>query len=719
MVYFIAAAIIASFLAARIIYIQVRRIDSGTDLMREVALAIREGAWAFLKYQYRTVRVSIFIFAAVLAVVISWSSGVAFILGAVMSILAGSVGIRIATVANVKTANVARKSNDIFQTLKTAFKGGSVIGLSIGGFALLGLGGIYLIFGVFLGQFTVDALHIHSNWLGIPFIPFAMTVAGYALGCSVVALYNRVGGGIYTKAADIGADLVGKAETGIPEDDPRNPATIADNVGDNVGDVAGLGADIMESYVAALISSVILASYMFLSVAGTQEEIDHDTIIRMFTFPLLFASIGLISSIIGIVFLSVKKMKTDLYRELLRTTTVAGGTTILFGLIATLIVFYGADFGLLNFKLGLITPWICTTLGILTGMGIGRLSERYTSYEYSPTQKTAEASREGAALTIIQGMSCGFKSVTYPLAVLSAVVLITNSIAGAYGIALAAIGMISFVASTISVDTFGPIIDNAGGICEMADLSDDVRNITDRLDSIGNTIDAIAKGYAIGSAALATLSLFSAYLYSRLGGGNICEGSLILNILNPFTLAGGLLGAALPFHFSGVLMESVANAARRMVLEVRRQLKIDPSILRGDGKPDYRQCIEISSLGAVQSMKGPALTAIVIPIIAGLLLGPDFVGGLIIGSLFTGVVVALYAVNAGGTWDNGKKFIEKGRYGGKGSLAHRGAIIGDTVGDPLKDTVGPALDILIKILAVVSLIALSIFGTVNVTMLFS
>lgn len=719
MVYFIAAAIVASFLAARIIYSQVRRLDSGTDLMREVALAIREGAWAFLKYQYRTVRVSIFIFAAVLAVVISWSSGVAFILGAVMSILAGSVGIRIATVANVKTANVARMSNDIFQTLKTAFKGGSVIGLSIGGFALLGLGGIYLIFGVFLGQFTVDALHIHANWLGIPFIPFAMTVAGYALGCSVVALYNRVGGGIYTKAADIGADLVGKAETGIPEDDPRNPATVADNVGDNVGDVAGLGADIMESYVAALISSVVLASYMFLSVAGTREEISHDTIIRMFTFPLLFASIGLFSSIIGIVFLSVKKMKTDLYRELLRTTTVAGVTTMLFGLIATLIVFNGADFKLLNFKLGLITPWICTTLGILAGMGIGRLSERYTSYEYAPTQNTAEASREGAALTIIQGMSCGFKSVTYPLAVLSAVVLITNSVAGAYGIALAAIGMISFVASTISVDTFGPIIDNAGGICEMADLSDDVRKITDRLDSIGNTIDAIAKGYAIGSAALATLSLFSAYLYSRLGGGHICEGSLVLNILNPFTLAGGFVGAALPFYFSGVLTESVANAARRMVLEVRRQLKIDPSILRGDGKPDYRQCIEISSLGAVQRMKGPALTAILIPIIAGLLLGPDFVGGLIIGTLFTGVVLAFYAVNTGGTWDNGKKFIEKGRYGGKGSLAHRGAIIGDTVGDPLKDTVGPALDILIKILAVVSLIALSIFGTVNVTMLFS
>ena len=713
MIVFIGCAILCALIAALVLLRKLKSQDPGTELMQEVALAIEEGASAFLRYELRRLVATVVIIAVLLIVFISWTTGAAFLLGAGMSVVAGSIGLRVAILANVRTANVARTTNSVEETMKSAFRGGSVVGLSVGGFALLGLGLIYLVFGLVLGQFSPGALRAHTNWIGVSFLPFTMTVIGYALGCSVIALFNRIGGGIYTKAADIGADLVGKAEAGIPEDDPRNPATVADNVGDAVGDVAGFASDILESYVAALISSIVLASYMFFSATGGADEITRQYLMCLFFYPISFAGMGLVASFVGILFLSVKTIKKSPFQELMNTTKLAAAVVIAGSAVIALIIYYDIDCAVLGFRWGVLSPWFCTTVGVLGGIVIGRLSEQVTSYDFSPTQKTAEASREGAALTILQGVSSGMRSVLLPVIVLGSIVFLTTVIAGVYGIALAATGMIGFVASTISVDTFGPIIDNAGGICEMADLDDRAREITDTLDSVGNTTDAIGKGYAIGSAALATLSLFSAFLYNQMDLADPQAIVFSLNIFNPPVLVGTLIGAALPFYFSGVLIEAVSNAARKMVTEVRRQLKIDPTILRGEGKPDYQQCIEISSLSAVKDMNGPALLGLLSPLVLGFLFGGDFTSGMILGALLSGVMLSLFSVNSGGAWDNGKKFIEKGRYGGKGSPSHAAAVIGDTVGDPLKDTVGPAVDILIKIIAVVSLLAAPLFRYVN------
>ncbi len=713
MILFIGSAILCALISALVLLGRLKAQDPGTELMQEVALAIEEGASAFLRYELKKIVTTVLIIAVLLIAVISWTTGAAFLLGVGMSIVAGSIGLRVATLANVRTANVARTTNSVEETMKSAFRGGSVIGLSVGGFALLGLSVVYVLFGRVLGQFSHGALTANTNWIGISFLPFTMTVIGYALGCSVIALFNRVGGGIYTKAADIGADLVGKAEAGIPEDDPRNPATVADNVGDAVGDVAGFASDVLESYVAALISSIVLASYMCFSAMGVGDEITRQHLMGLFLYPISFAGMGLFASFVGILFLSVKKLKKSPFRELMNSTKIAAAVVIAGSAVIALIIYHDIDCSVVGFRWGVISPWLCTTSGVLGGIIIGRLSEKVTSYDFSPTQKTAEASREGAALTIIQGLSSGMRSVLLPVVVLGIIVFLTDVIAGVYGIALAATGMIGFVASTISVDTFGPIIDNAGGIGEMADLDDRVREITDTLDSVGNTTDAIGKGYAIGSAALATLSLFSAFLYNQMDLADPQAIVFSLDIFEPPVLVGTLIGASLPFFFSGILIEAVSNAARRMVTEVRRQLKIDPTILRGEGKPDYQQCIEISSLSAVKDMNGPVLLGLLSPLVLGFLLGPDFISGMIVGAVLSGVMLSLFSVNSGGSWDNGKKFIEKGRYGGKGSPAHAAAVIGDTVGDPLKDTVGPALDILIKIIAVVSLLAAPLFRYVN------
>ena len=713
MILFIGSAILCALISALVLLGRLKAQDPGTELMQEVALAIEEGASAFLRYELKKIVTTVLIIAVLLIAVISWTTGAAFLLGAGMSIVAGSIGLRVATLANVRTANVARTTNSVEETMKSAFRGGSVIGLSVGGFALLGLSVVYVLFGRVLGQFSHGALTANTNWIGISFLPFTMTVIGYALGCSVIALFNRIGGGIYTKAADIGADLVGKAEAGIPEDDPRNPATVADNVGDAVGDVAGFASDVLESYVAALISSIVLASYMCFSAMGAGDEITRQHLMGLFLYPISFAGMGLFASFVGILFLSVKKLKKSPFRELMNSTKIAAAVVIAGSAVIALIIYHDIDCSVVGFRWGVISPWLCTTSGVLGGIIIGRLSEKVTSYDFSPTQKTAEASREGAALTIIQGISSGMRSVLLPVVVLGIIVFLTDVIAGVYGIALAATGMIGFVASTISVDTFGPIIDNAGGIGEMADLDDRVREITDTLDSVGNTTDAIGKGYAIGSAALATLSLFSAFLYNQMDLADPQAIVFSLDIFEPPVLVGTLIGASRPFLLSGILRDEGSDAARRMVTEVRRQLKIDPTILRGEGKPDYQQCIEISSLSAVKDMNGPVLLGLLSPLVLGFLLGPDFISGMIVGAVLSGVMLSLFSVNSGGSWDNGKKFIEKGRYGGKGSPAHAAAVIGDTVGDPLKDTVGPALDILIKIIAVVSLLAAPLFRYVN------
>ena len=694
-------------------FIGVKKLDEGTDRMKEIAAAIRVGANAFITYEYKIIAVVVVIIAIAFAAIFtvqygefSWEPSVCFMIGVIMSASAGWVGMKIATYANVRVSNTARNTKNIGSTLKVALKGGSVMGLCVGGFALLGLFLVYIIFGFGLNMLDIEAIrgaHV-----------FTQCLSCYALGCSIVAMFNRVGGGIYTKAADMGADLVGKTEAHIPEDDPRNPATIADNVGDNVGDVAGLGSDLLESFVGAISSAIILAVSLYLSNVANNLEVSDEMLSKMMYFPLVFAAIGLIASILGIAYVLLKKGSDNPHRDLNISTWSAAGITIIGGFVATYLLFNGENADILKvagFNIGFISPWIAASLGVVSGVIIGGIAEYYTSYDYKPTQTIAQASKEGAALTITQGLSVGMKSCMYPLIVLGITTYVSYAVSGMFGIAMAAVGMLSFVSATVSVDTYGPISDNAGGIAEMSELEPEVREITDKLDSVGNTTAAIGKGFAIGSASLAALSLMVSFLYAFQPEGS----SLDLNFTNPLILAGALVGGALPYLFSGMLIEAVANAARKMVEEVRRQFRDIPGILEGKAKPDYKTCIEISSQGALKEMRMPAIISIIFPVIAGFLFGPYFVGGLLIGATLSAIMLAIFTGNAGGAWDNGKKYIESGAIEGqgKGSPAHDAAVVGDTVGDPLKDTVGPSLDILIKIMSTVSLVAAVMFYNYN------
>lgn len=708
--------IVAALLAlgyAAFNFIGVKNLDEGTDRMKEIAAAIRVGANAFITYEYKIIAVVVVIIAIAFAAIFtvqygefSWEPSVCFMIGVIMSASAGWVGMKIATYANVRVSNTARNTKNIGSTLKVALKGGSVMGLCVGGFALLGLFLVYIIFGFGLNMLDIEAIrgaHV-----------FTQCLSCYALGCSIVAMFNRVGGGIYTKAADMGADLVGKTEAHIPEDDPRNPATIADNVGDNVGDVAGLGSDLLESFVGAISSAIILAVSLYLSNVANNLEVSDEMLSKMMYFPLVFAAIGLIASILGIAYVLLKKGSDNSHRDLNISTWSAAGITIIGGFVATYLLFNGENADILKvagFNIGFISPWIAASLGVVSGVIIGGIAEYYTSYDYKPTQTIAQASKEGAALTITQGLSVGMKSCMYPLIILGITTYVSYAVSGMFGIAMAAVGMLSFVSATVSVDTYGPISDNAGGIAEMSELEPEVREITDKLDSVGNTTAAIGKGFAIGSASLAALSLMVSFLYAFQPEGS----SLDLNFTNPLILAGALVGGALPYLFSGMLIEAVANAARKMVEEVRRQFRDIPGILEGKAKPDYKTCIEISSQGALKEMRMPAIISIIFPVIAGFLFGPYFVGGLLIGATLSAIMLAIFTGNAGGAWDNGKKYIESGAIEGqgKGSPAHDAAVVGDTVGDPLKDTVGPSLDILIKIMSTVSLVAAVMFYNYN------
>lgn len=710
----VAFAVVLAVCYAAFNYFGVKKMSEGTERMQEIAGAIRIGANAFITYEYKIVAIIGSIVAVLLGVIISWQTGVAFVIGATLSASAGWVGMKIATYSNVRVANRARETGDLGQTLKVAFKGGSVMGLCVAAFALLGILIVYLVFGLGLGQIgqIVDGA-IPKNWFGLD-VSFTMTVSGYALGCSVIALFNRVGGGIYTKAADMGADLVGKTEVHLPEDDPRNPATIADNVGDNVGDVAGLGSDLLESYVGAILSGVILACELF--VHGTVT--DAGLLGKLLLFPILFAGCGLVACVIGVASLLIKrKLSSHVHRELNMATWISAGLAVAMGFALGWFIFDGHtsdELLALGFKLGKLSPWVASILGIAAGILIGAISEYYTSYDYKPTKKIAHASAEGSALTITQGMSVGMISCMLPVIVLGAAIFGSYIIAGMYGVSCAAMGMLSFVAATVSVDTYGPISDNAGGIAEMSKLDPSVREITDKLDSVGNTTAAIGKGFAIGSAALAALSLMNSYLYA-FGGVDIISGAISLNIVKPLTLVGALLGAALPYLFSGMLIEAVAKAARKMVDEVRRQFREIKGLITGETLPDYKTCIEISSQGALKEMRVPCIMAILFPIVSGFIFGAEFVGGLLLGATMSAIMLAIFTGNSGGAWDNGKKFIESGGVAGhgKGSLAHDAAVVGDTVGDPLKDTVGPSLDILIKIMSTISLIAVVVFSQYN------
>ena len=708
--------IVAALLAlgyAAFNFIGVKKLDEGTDRMSEIAAAIRVGANAFITYEYKIIAIVVAIITVVFSVIFSiqygifsWEPSVCFVIGVLMSASAGWVGMKIATYANVRVSNEARKTKNIGKTLKVALRGGSVMGLCVGGFALLGLFIVYIVFGYGLNMLSIEALrgaHV-----------FTQCLSCYALGCSIVAMFNRVGGGIYTKAADMGADLVGKTEAHIPEDDPRNPATIADNVGDNVGDVAGLGSDLLESFVGAISSAIILAVSLFIGSLAKNAAISEAMLSKMMYFPLVIAAIGLIASCLGIAYVLIKKDTQDPHKDLNISTWSAAAITIIGGFAATWLMFKEEAAEVLSasgFSAGFISPWVAASLGVVSGVVIGMIAEYYTSYDFKPTKKIAEASKEGAALTITQGLSVGMKSCMFPLIILGITTYASYAVSGMFGIAMAAVGMLSFVSATVSVDTYGPISDNAGGIAEMSELEPEVREITDKLDSVGNTTAAIGKGFAIGSASFAALSLMVSFLYAFQPEGS----DLLLNFTDPKILAGALVGGALPFLFSGMLIEAVANAARKMVAEVRRQFKEIPGILEGKEKPDYKTCIEISSQGALKEMRMPAILSIVFPVISGFLFGPFFVGGLLIGATLSAIMLAIFTGNAGGAWDNAKKYIESGAVEGekKGSPAHDAAVVGDTVGDPLKDTVGPSLDILIKIMSTVSLVAAVLFSRYN------
>ena len=631
----------------------VSKCEPGNSRMQEIAAAIAEGASAFLRAEYKILAIFIVVLFVLIAIFINIGTAVCFVIGACFSILAGFFGMRVATKANVRTANAAL-TGGMNKALSVAFSGGSVMGMCVVGLGLLGCSLIYII----TGNYNI--------------------LFGFSLGASSIALFARVGGGIYTKAADVGADLVGKVEAGIPEDDPRNPAVIADNVGDNVGDVAGMGADLFESYVGALVSALTLG----VSVQG------------LFTgagaiYPLTIAAVGILGSVVATFFVRGKDNSNP--HKALKMGSYVSAVVVA---VLSIVLSY-TFFGKIYYALAIIA-------GLIVGLVIGFVTEVYTSDDYKSVKRIAAQSETGSATTIISGVAVGMMSTWVPIVLISVGIYISYAVTGdLYGIALAAVGMLATTGITVAVDAYGPIADNSGGIAEMSGLDPHVREITDKLDAVGNTTAAMGKGFAIGSAALTALALFVSYA---------TEVELnAIDLLDPNVVIGLLIGGMLPFAFSALTMESVSKAAYKMIEEVRRQFREIPGILKGEAKPDYSSCVSISTRAALHEMIVPGIMAVVVPLLVGILLGPAALGGLLAGSLVTGVLLAIYMSNAGGAWDNAKKYIEGGHNGGKGSDAHKAAVVGDTVGDPFKDTSGPSINILIKLMTVVALVFAPLF----------
>ena len=652
LIYFAPVLGICALLFAFYLTKKVGKQDAGTDRMKEIAAFIHEGARAFLTAEYKI----LVVFVAVLFVLIgigigNWVTAVCFLVGALFSTAAGYIGMNVATKANVRTA-AAAKDSGMNKALSIAFSGGAVMGMCVVGFGLFGAGVVYIL------TKNPDVL------------------SGFSLGASSIALFARVGGGIYTKAADVGADLVGKVEAGIPEDDPRNPAVIADNVGDNVGDVAGMGADLFESYVGSLVSAITLG-VVYAKESGA-------------IFPLVIAALGVLASVIGCFF--VKGDENSSPHKALKYGSYSAAIVVMIGSLILSKMFFN------GFK-----EAIAIIFGLVVGLLIGVITEIYTSGDYRFVKKIAQQSETGPATTVISGIAVGMQSTAVPIILIAIGIIGAYSFSGLYGIALAAVGMLSTTGITVAVDAYGPIADNAGGIAEMSGLPSEVRNITDKLDAVGNTTAAMGKGFAIGSAALTALALFVSYAQAV---GLFEEG---FNLLDYKVIVGMFVGGMLPFLFSAFTMDSVSKAAYKMIEEVRRQFKTIPGILEGKGKPDYKSCVAISTQAALKEMLLPGVMAVLAPVFIGVVLGPDALGGLLGGALVTGVMLAIFMSNSGGAWDNAKKYIEDGHHGGKGSEAHRAAVVGDTVGDPFKDTSGPSINILIKLMTIVSLVFAPLF----------